>query len=55
MLQESGALVTPGGGCFEEPHNVRIGYAYSDNVADLQEGLNAISRYLRTLDAPSAS
>ena len=56
MLQESGALVTPGGGgCFEEPHNVRIGYAYSDNVADLQEGLDAISRYLRTLDAPSAS
>ena len=42
MLQESGALVTPEGGCFEEPHNVRIGYAYSDNVADLQEGLDAM-------------
>lgn len=54
MLQESGALVTPGG-CFEEQHSVRIGYAYSDNVTDLQEGLDAISRYLRTLDTPSAS
>ncbi len=30
---------------------MRIGYAYSDNVADLQEGLDAI----RTLDVPSAS
>lgn len=34
---------------------MRIGYAYSDNVADLQKGLDAISRYLRTLDVPSAS
>lgn len=55
MLQESGTLVTPERGCFEEPHSMRIGYAYSDNVADLQEGLDAISRYLRTLDVPSAS
>lgn len=49
MIKESGALVTPGD-CFEEPKSMRIGYAYSDNVADLQEGLDAISRYLRTLE-----
>ena len=49
MIKESGALVTPGD-CFEEPKSMRIGYAYSDNVADLQEGLDAISRYLLTLE-----
>lgn len=49
MIAMSGALVTPGD-CFEEPKSMRIGYAYSDNTADLQEGLDAISRYLRTLE-----
>jgi hypothetical protein len=29
---------------------MRIGYAYSDNVDDLKEGLAAISAFLRTLE-----
>ena len=49
MIKEQGALVTPGD-AFEEPHSMRIGYAYSDNVDDLREGLAAISRFLRTLE-----
>lgn len=49
MIKETGALVTPGD-CFEEPRSMRIGYAYSDNVDDLSEGLAAISAYLRTLE-----
>ncbi len=50
MVQEEGALVTPGD-CFEEPRSFRLGYAYSDNVNDLEEGLAAISRILRKLEA----
>ena len=49
MIKVSGALVTPGD-CFEEPKSMRIGYAYSDNVADLKRGLAAISEYMRTLE-----
>lgn len=49
MMQTEGALVTPGD-AFEEPHSMRLGYAYSDNVDDLKEGLAAISRFLRTLE-----
>jgi len=49
MMQTEGALVTPGD-AFEEPKSMRIGYAYSDNVDDLKEGLAAISRFLRTLE-----
>lgn len=48
MLRAEGVLVTPGD-AFEEPRSMRLGYAYSDNVDDLQEGLAAISRFLRTL------
>jgi aspartate/methionine/tyrosine aminotransferase len=50
LIEEEGALVTPGD-CFEEPRSMRIGYAYSDNVGDLQEGLDAISRFMRKLEA----
>ena len=49
MIQTTGALVTPGD-AFEEPKSMRIGYAYSDNVDDLKEGLAAISAFLRTLE-----
>lgn len=49
MVQATGALVTPGD-AFEEPRSMRIGYAYSDNTDDLREGLNAISRFCRTLE-----
>ena len=49
MMETEGALVTPGD-AFEEPRSMRIGYAYSDNVDDLKQGLAAISRYLRTLE-----
>lgn len=50
LMETEGALVTPGD-CFEEPHSMRLGYAYSDNVEDLKEGLAAISRYMRTLES----
>jgi aspartate/methionine/tyrosine aminotransferase len=49
MIQTTGALVTPGD-AFEEPKSMRIGYAYSNNVDDLKEGLAAISAFLRTLE-----
>jgi len=49
MMETEGALVTPGD-AFEEPKSMRLGYAYSDNVDDLKEGLAAISRFLRTLE-----
>lgn len=49
MMNTTGALVTPGD-AFEEAHSFRVGYAYSDNVDDLNEGLAAISAYLRTLE-----
>ena len=49
MMETEGALVTPGD-AFEEPKSMRIGYAYSDNVDDLREGLAAISRFMRTLE-----
>lgn len=49
LVKTTGALVTPGD-AFEEPHSMRIGYAYSDDPADLREGLDAISRYLRILE-----
>lgn len=49
MIQTTGALVTPGD-AFEESKSMRIGYAYSDNVDDLKEGLAAISAFLRTLE-----
>ena len=49
MMETEGALVTPGD-AFEEPKSMRIGYAYSDNVDDLSEGLAAISRFMRTLE-----
>lgn len=49
MVETTGALVTPGD-CFEEPRSMRVGYAYSDRPEDLQKGLDAISRFLRTLE-----
>ena len=49
MIETTGALVTPGD-AFEEPHSMRIGYAYSDNTDDLKEGLAAISRFMRALE-----
>lgn len=49
MIEKTGAMVTPGD-CFEEPRSMRIGYGYSDNPEDLKKGLEAISRYLRTLE-----
>ena len=47
MYQESGAFVTPGE-CFGEPQSMRIGYACSEET--LRDGLEAASRFLRTLD-----
>ena len=44
MYHKTGAFVTPGD-CFEQPHSMRIGYAC--NKQELQDGLAAISRYLR--------
>ncbi len=49
MMETEGALVTPGD-CFEEPRSFHVGYAYSDNLDALREGLAAISRFLRTLE-----
>lgn len=49
MVKTTGALVTPGD-AFEEPHSMRIGYAYSDNPDDLRHGLAAISAFMRTLE-----
>lgn len=49
MVTETGALVTPGD-AFEEPKSFRLGYAYSDSVDDLEEGLAAISAFCRTLE-----
>ena len=49
MVKTTGALVTPGD-AFEEPHSMRIGYAYSDNPDDLRQGLAAISAFMRTLE-----
>lgn len=49
MVGETGALVTPGD-AFEEPRSFRLGYAYSESVADLKEGLAAISTFCRTLE-----
>ncbi len=43
MYQKTGAFVTPGD-CFEEPHSMRIGYAYGKQ--DLIDGLNAISEFI---------
>ena len=48
LLDETGAFVTPGD-CFEEPKSMRIGYA--NDRQDLVDGLNAVSRLLRTLEA----
>lgn len=50
MVEEEGALVTPGD-CFEEPQSFRVGYAYSDKAEDLRDGLAAISRFLRKVEA----
>lgn len=50
LIKEEGALVTPGD-CFEEPQSFRLGYAYSDNVDDLKQGLAAISRFLKKIDS----
>lgn len=47
LFHETGALVTPGD-CFEEPHSFRIGYACGKK--ELEEGLQAVSGYLRRFD-----
>ena len=44
MYKTTGAFVTPGD-CFEQPHSMRIGYAYG--TESLKEGLKAISKYIR--------
>ncbi|MEY8437576.1 aminotransferase class I/II-fold pyridoxal phosphate-dependent enzyme [Atopobiaceae bacterium 24-176] len=49
LVQEEGALVTPGD-CFEEPRSMRIGYAYSADPSGLREGLEAVSRFCRTVE-----
>lgn len=38
------------GDAFEEPHSMRIGYAYSDNPDNLRKGLAAIFAFMRTLE-----
>lgn len=48
MMRTVGALVTPGD-CFDEPHSFRVGYGYADTPEMLQAGLEAVSRYMRTL------
>ncbi|MBQ9662670.1 MAG: aminotransferase [Oscillospiraceae bacterium] len=47
MYRETGAFVTPGD-CFEQPKSMRIGYA--SDTRTLQDGLAAISAFLRTLE-----
>ena len=47
MYHETGAFVTPGE-CFEEENCIRIGYACDSKT--LTDGLDAISRFLRTLE-----
>ena len=47
MYHETGAFVTPGD-CFEEPHSMRIGYAC--DTEELKAGLQAVSRYLHSLE-----
>ncbi len=45
LYQQTGAFVTPGD-CFEEPGCFRIGYAC--DKASLQQGLEAVSAYIRS-------
>lgn len=47
MYKETGAFVTPGD-CFGQPRTMRIGYACDAQV--LRDGLEAVSRFLRTLE-----
>lgn len=47
MYHETGAFVTPGG-CFEEEHSVRIGYA--GDTRELKSGLAAVSSFMRKLE-----
>lgn len=47
MFEETGAFVTPGD-CFEVPHSMRIGYAC--NLQTLKDGLEAVSKFIRTLE-----
>ncbi len=47
LLKETGAFVTPGD-CFAQPYSMRIGYACDTKT--LEEGLEAISVFLRTLE-----
>lgn len=47
LLKETGAFVTPGD-CFAQPHSMRIGYACDTET--LEEGLAAISAFLKTLE-----
>lgn len=47
MYHETGAFVTPGG-CFEESHSFRIGYA--SDTQELKDGLAAMSSFMRKLE-----
>ncbi|MGN0465394.1 MAG: aminotransferase [Lachnospiraceae bacterium] len=47
MYRETGAFVTPGG-CFEEEHSMRIGYASNSDV--LKDGLDAITEFIKILE-----
>ena len=47
MYHETGAFVTPGD-CFAQPKSMRIGYACDTQT--LQDGLSAVSAFLRILD-----
>jgi len=46
MYHTTGAFVTPGD-CFEQPHSMRIGYAYGKQA--LIDGLAAVSAFMATL------
>ncbi len=47
MMEQEGIMLVPGD-CFEMGHSLRIGYAF--NAEELQEGLSALSEYLRKYD-----
>lgn len=52
MYRETGAFVTPGD-CFEQPKSFRVGYA--SEAQTLNDGLAAVSAFLRTLEKEEAA
>lgn len=47
MMEQDGIMLVPGD-CFNMGNSLRIGYAF--NAEELEEGLNALSKYLRKFD-----